>query len=82
VSDDADFLTVEDVVLLHEEQLARYGGGAGVRDSGALDSAIAMPRATFNGQFVHEDLFAMAAAYAPSLGGGSSWGGRLANRSA
>jgi death on curing protein len=64
VSDDPDFLTVEDVVLLHEEQLARYGGGAGVRDSGALDSAIAMPRTTFDGQFVHEDLLAMAAAYA------------------
>jgi death-on-curing protein len=61
---DPDFLTVEDVLLLHEEQLARYGGGAGVRDPGALDSAVAMPRATFDGQFVHEDLFAMAAAYA------------------
>jgi death-on-curing protein len=61
---DPDFLTVEDVLLLHEEQLARYGGGAGVRDPGALDSAVAMPRATFGGEFVHEDLFAMAAAYA------------------
>ena len=59
-----DLLTVEDVLLLHEEQLARYGGGAGVRDAGALDSAVATPRATFDGQFVHEDLFAMAAAYA------------------
>lgn len=63
MSDDPDFLTVEDVLLLHEEQLARYGGGAGVRDPGALDSAVAMARATFDGQFVHEDLFAMAAAY-------------------
>lgn len=61
---ESDFLTVEDVLLLHEEQLARYGGGAGVRDPGALDSAVAMPRATFDGRFVHEDLFAMAAAYA------------------
>jgi death-on-curing protein len=64
VKGDPDFLTVEDVLLLHEEQLARYGGGAGVRDPGALDSAVAMPRATFDEQFVHEDLFAMAAAYA------------------
>jgi death-on-curing protein len=64
VTDDPDFLTVEDVLLLHEEQLARYGGGAGVRDPGALDSAVAMPRATFDKQFVHDDLFAMAAAYA------------------
>lgn len=64
MSDEPDFLTVEDVLLLHEEQLARYGGGAGVRDPGALDSAVAMPRATFDEQFVHEDPFAMAAAYA------------------
>lgn len=61
---DPDFLTVEDVLLLHEEQLARYGGGAGVRDPGALDSAVATPRATFDGQLVHEDPLAMAAAYA------------------
>jgi death-on-curing protein len=64
VKDEPDFLSVEDVLLLHEEQLARYGGGAGVRDPGALDSAVAMPRATFDGQFVHDDLFAMAGAYA------------------
>jgi death-on-curing protein len=64
VSDDPDFLTAEDVLLLHEEQLARYGGGAGVRDPAALESGVAMPRATFDGQFVHADLFAMAAAYA------------------
>lgn len=64
MSVDPDFLTVEDIFLLHEEQLARYGGGAGLRDPGSLDSAVAMPRATFDDQFVHEDLFAMAAAYA------------------
>jgi death on curing protein len=64
VSDEPDFLTVEDVLLLHEEQLARYGGGAGVRDAGALDSAVAMPCATFEGHFLHEGPFAKAAAYA------------------
>jgi len=63
VTVDPEFLLVEDV-LLHEEQLARYGGGAGLRDVGALESAVAMPRATFGGDFVHEDLHAMAAAYA------------------
>jgi death on curing protein len=64
VSDEPDFLTVEDVLLLHEEQLAGYGGAAGVRDPGSLDSAVATPSVTFDGQFVHEDIFAMAAAYA------------------
>ncbi|TMQ02834.1 MAG: type II toxin-antitoxin system death-on-curing family toxin [Deltaproteobacteria bacterium] len=64
MSGDPDFLSLEDVLLLHEEQLARYGGGAGLRNPGALDSAVAMPRATFGGELFHEDLFAMAAAYA------------------
>lgn len=64
MTNDPDFLTVEDVLLLHEEQLLAYGGGAGVRDRGALESAVAMPRATFDGLFVHDDLFAMASAYA------------------
>ena len=61
---DPEFLDLEDVLLIHEEQLARYGGSAGLRDQGLLESALGMPRATFGGQFVHEDLFAMAAAYA------------------
>ncbi len=61
---DPVFLDVEDVLLIHEEQLARYGGSAGVRDAGLLDSAVAMPRATAGGTFAHEGVFAMAAAYA------------------
>lgn len=61
---DPEFLDLADVLLIHEEQLARYGGSAGLRDQGLLESAIAMPQATFGGAFVHEDLFAMAAAYA------------------
>ena len=61
---DPVFLDVEDVLLIHEQQLARYGGAAGVRDAALLESAVAMPRATAGGEFAHEDLFAMAAAYA------------------
>ncbi len=61
---DPEFLDLEDVLLIHEEQLYKYGGSAGLRDQGLLESALGMPRATFGGQFVHEDLFAMAAAYA------------------
>lgn len=64
MSEAPDFLTVEDVLLIHEEGLARYGGGSGIRDAGALESAVAMPQAAFGGQLVHDDLFAMVAAYA------------------
>jgi death-on-curing protein len=61
---DPVFLDRDDVLLIHEEQLACYGGGSGIRDAGLLESALGTPRATFGGDFVHEDLFAMAAAYA------------------
>lgn len=61
---DPEFLDLEDVVFIHDEQLARFGGAAGLRDQGLLESAIGQPRATFGGQFVHDGLFAMAAAYA------------------
>ena len=57
-----EFLDLEDVLLIQEEQLAKYGGAAGVRDQGLLESALALPKTTFGGRFVHEDLFAMAAA--------------------
>ena len=64
MSDEPDFLTVEEVLWLHAEGLARYGGGDGIRSPEALDAAVAMPKATFDGLFVHDDLYAMAAAYA------------------
>jgi death-on-curing protein len=61
---DPVFLDVEDVLFIHDEQFGEYGGLAGVRDAGLLESAVATPRAMAGGAFAHEDLFAMAAAYA------------------
>ena len=58
------FLTVEEVLALHDDQLRLFGGSAGLRDLGALESAVALPSATFDGEFLHNDLFHMAAAYA------------------
>jgi death-on-curing protein len=64
VSAAPDFLAVEDVLELHEAQLLRFGGGSGVRDRNALESAVAQAQATFDGVFLHDDLFRMASAYA------------------
>ncbi len=58
------FLTVQDVLELHDEQLQRFGGSAGIRDRGAFESAVAMPLSTYDGVFLHDDIFKMAAAYA------------------
>lgn len=58
------FLHVEDVLSIHRRQLEEHGGQDGVRDAGLLESAVATPQASFGGEFLHEDIFAMAAAYA------------------
>ena len=58
-----ELLDIEDVLELHALQLARYGGASDVRDRKLLESAVAHPQATFDGAFVHGDLFAISAAY-------------------
>jgi death-on-curing protein len=60
---DIDFLSLQDVLFAHADQIARYGGDPSVRDVGLLESAIAQPQATFGGAFLHDFPFEMAAAY-------------------
>ena len=60
---DPIFLTVEHVLMLHQRQLDRFGGGEGIRDRGLLESAVAQPQASVGGAFAHEGIFKMAAAY-------------------
>lgn len=57
------FLTLDEILSLHEDQVHRYGGSGGVRDLGLLQSAMGSVMATFGGSFLHESLFEMAAAY-------------------
>ena len=59
-----EFLTVDDVLLIHDEQLIAYGGIQGIRDNGLLESAVMMPQASFGGEYLHQNIFEMAAAYA------------------
>lgn len=61
--DDIVFLDVDDVIELHASQLELFGGGAGLRDQGLLESAVAQPQASFGGHLAHDGLFAMAATY-------------------
>jgi death-on-curing protein len=53
-----------EVLLILQDQIRRYGGAYGVRDPQLLSSALAMPSATFEGNFLHKDLYEQAAAYA------------------
>jgi death-on-curing protein len=60
---DIVFLSMDDVLLLHADTIDIDGGSHGVRDHGLLDAAVAMPRQQFDGDYLHEDVAAMAAAY-------------------
>jgi death on curing protein len=57
------FLSLAEVLEIHRDQIVRYGGEPGTRDLGLLESALAVPAATFGGRFLHADIFEMAAAY-------------------
>ena len=58
-----DFLTVEDVIQIHGEMITSYGGESGLRDLNLLESAVEMAKQMFDGQFLHNSLCYMAAAY-------------------
>ncbi len=57
------FLTLDEILVAHEEQIRLFGGTAGIRDPGLLLSAMGNVEATFEGVFLHETIFEMAAAY-------------------
>ena len=57
------FLGLDEILALHADQIRRYGGRAGARDLELLRSALATPEATYAGDYLHTDLFEMAAAY-------------------
>jgi len=57
------FLTLDEVLGIHADQMRRYGGQPGLRDLGLLQSALGMPETTFDGEYLHGTLYEMAAAY-------------------
>lgn len=57
-----DYLTMADILAIHEDQIERYGGAHGVRDPGALESALYRPQTGY-----YADVIAEAAALWESL---------------
>ncbi len=56
------FLTLAEVLYLHAESLARFGGLAGVREPGLVESAMASAENTFH--YGNGTVFEVAASYA------------------
>jgi death-on-curing protein len=61
------YLSKSQVIHLHERLIDRFGGPAGLRDEGALDSALGRPQATFDGEDLYPTLAEKAAALFHSL---------------
>lgn len=55
----------EVVLMAHEQSLAQFGGSAGVRDEGLMDSALGKPQNLF--AYGKPNLFELAASYAFGL---------------
>ena len=58
------FLTVTDVLKIHEKQIDTHGGIHGIREHSLIESAVMTPQASFGGEYLHNGIFEMAAAYA------------------
>ncbi|MBI2494789.1 MAG: Fic family protein [Candidatus Rokubacteria bacterium] len=61
------YLTLGEVIELHRRLLQATGGASGIRDFGALASAIAQPKATFGDVDLYPTLVEKAAALCFSL---------------
>lgn len=51
------------VLTFHRQLIEDYGGLDGLRDEGLLESALAQAETTMFGEYLHQDIFEMAAAY-------------------
>lgn len=65
MTQEPEWVTLEDVLFFHREIIAAFGGTDGVRDQGLLESALARPKDIF--AYESQDLIVLAGAYAHSL---------------
>lgn len=61
------FLTLEQVIIIHDDQIQRYGGSHGIASLPLLESAIMRPQSSFDGKDLYSSLFNKAAAMMHSI---------------
>lgn len=64
---DFRYLSLEEVVFLHDEIVKATGGSLGVRDLNLLSSAVMRPQASFGGEDLYTSIFDKAACLMHSL---------------
>ena len=61
------YLTVGEVLEIYSRVMEQSGGGVGIRDIGALESAVAQPRMAFNDKDLYPTIMEKASALGFSL---------------
>lgn len=61
------YLTLDEVIAIHDNMVSLYGGSHGIRDMGLVESALSRPQATFGGNDLYPTIFLKAAALFHSL---------------
>jgi len=57
------YLSIQEVIEIHDQIIDIFGGSFGIRDLGLLASAIEMPKSKFENKFLHPTIFDKASAY-------------------
>lgn len=57
------FIPKDIIISIHEQLIDSYGGISGIQNEGLLDSALGQPKIIFDGDYLHDSLVKMAAAY-------------------
>ena len=60
-------ITIKIILRLHDLSIINYGGSQEIRDQGLMESAIARPYQTFNGEDLYPTVFEKAAALTESI---------------
>jgi len=63
----AAYLTLDEVLYIHEQVIDAFGGSHGVRDMNLVESAVHRPKASFDGKDLYPELWGKAAALMHSL---------------
>lgn len=57
MSQDIIYLTLEQVLFIHDDQIEKYGGAFGLRDLKLLESAVFRPQTTFSGNDLYPTIY-------------------------
>src|SRR5699024_11166022 len=60
--DEPIFLSLEDVLFIHSQEIKTAGGEPNIRDEGGVSACIDAPKASFGGKYL-QDIFEIATSY-------------------